>query len=270
MEALSINASKVRQHLVDFIRLEVARTGLTKVVLGLSGGIDSALVCHLAAEAMGADNVHAICLPYKSSNPDSETHARQVAADCGVKFEVISITPMVDAYFSNLPEADMLRRGNYMSRTRMAVLFDHSALYNALVLGTSNKTELLLGYCTIYGDLAAAINPIGELYKTQVWQLSRELGVAREVIEKVPSGDLWEGQSDEEELGLSYAEVDRLLVRMVDQKQGREQLVAAGFSPQYIDDVCSRIERYSFKRRLPLIASLQSLQTTYHPPASPL
>lgn len=256
MPTAMFDAEKIGKKLINQLRNEVAKSGHSKVVLGLSGGVDSALVCHLAAAAFGGENVLTICMPYRTSNPDSERDARRVAEDCKVQFELIPISPMVDAYFASRPDADMMRRGNYMSRTRMAVLFDHSALHHALVLGTSNKTELLLGYGTIHGDMASAINPLGGLYKSQVWQLSQQLEVAQQVIDKTPSADLWEGQSDEQELGFSYADVDRLLYRMIDLQQGRGELIAAGFAERFIDDVCSRIDRYSFKRRLPLILSV--------------
>src|SRR5512138_1508500 len=186
MSRLSVNTPLLRKILVHFIREEICKTGLKKGILGLSGGIDSALVAFLAAEALGPENVHAICMPYRTSNPESEAHARIVAEACGVRFSVVPITPMVDAYFEQFPDADNMRRGNKMARERMTILFDHSALLRALVLGTSNKTELLLGYGTLYGDMASALNPIGDLYKSQIWQLSEEMGVPREVIEKKP------------------------------------------------------------------------------------
>jgi len=248
----------LRQILVGFVRDEVRKVGVNRAVLGLSGGIDSALVVFIAAEALGPENVHAICMPYKSSNPESESHARMVAQACGVNFSVLPITPMVDAYFESFPEADNMRRGNKMARERMTILFDHSALLSALVLGTSNKTELLLGYGTLYGDMASALNPIGDLYKTQVWQLSEAMGVPREVVEKQPSADLWAGQTDEEELGFSYRQVDELLYRMVDLRMNREELVVAGFEAGFIDTVYRKIQNSHFKRRLPVIAKVSN------------
>lgn len=258
MSLLTINASLVRRILVGFLQDEVWKVGARQVVLGLSGGIDSALVCHLAAEALGPENVHAICMPYKSSNPESEAHARLVAAASGVNFSVVPITPMVDAYFELFPAADSMRRGNKMARERMTILFDHSALHGALVLGTSNKTELLLGYGTLYGDMASALNPIGDLYKTQVWQLSEEVGVPRPVIEKQPSADLWAGQTDEQELGFSYREVDQLLFRMIDQRATVDELLAAGFNHEFISTVYAKVQNSHFKRRLPVIAKLSN------------
>jgi NAD+ synthase len=258
MAGLEINAELLKQLLVGFIRDEVRKVGVSNVVLGLSGGIDSALVAFIAAEALGPENVHAICMPYKSSNPESEAHARLVAQACGINFSVLPITAMVDAYFNMVTNADNMRRGNKMARERMTILFDHSALLSALVLGTSNKTELLLGYGTLYGDMASALNPIGDLYKSHVWQLSEAMNVPREVIEKKPSADLWAGQTDEEELGFSYRQVDELLYRMVDLRLNREELINSGFEASFVDDIYRKVQNSHFKRRLPLIAKVSN------------
>lgn len=255
---IEINAPLTRKMLVGFLREEIWKVGAKDAVLGLSGGIDSALVCMLAAEALGAEHVHAICMPYKTSNPESEAHARLVAETSGVNFSVIPITPMVDAYFESFPDADNMRRGNKMARERMTILFDHSALKKGLVLGTSNKTELLLGYGTLYGDMASALNPIGDLFKTHVWQLSEEVGVPGPVIEKKPSADLWAGQTDEEELGFTYREVDRLLYMMIDQRATRDELVACGFAADFVDNIASKVQNSHFKRRLPVIAKVSN------------
>lgn len=258
MTILHANMELLRTLLVGFVRDEVRKVGVHKVVLGLSGGIDSALVAFIAAEALGAENVHAICMPYKSSNPQSEAHARLVAEACGINYSVTPITPMVDAYFEMFPDADNMRRGNKMARERMTILFDHSALQRALVLGTSNKTELLLGYGTLYGDMASALNPIGDIYKSQVWQLSEAMGVPQDVISKQPSADLWEGQTDEQELGFSYRQVDELLYRMVDQRMTRQELLGAGFDAPFIDSIYLKIQNSHFKRRLPVIAKVSN------------
>ena len=258
MAGLSANTALLRRILVGFVRDEVRKVGVEHVVLGLSGGIDSALVAFIAAEALGPEHVHAICMPYKTSNPESEAHARLVASACGINFSVIPITPMVDAYFEMFPEADQMRRGNKMARERMTILFDHSARLRALVLGTSNKTELLLGYGTLFGDMASALNPIGDLYKSHVWQLSDVMGVPRDVVQKKPSADLWEGQTDEEELGFSYNKVDELLSRMIDHRLTRHELIAEGFDPLFIDSIHLKIQRSHFKRRLPLIAKVSN------------
>lgn len=258
MSGLIANTGLLRKLLVGFVRDEVRKVGVDKIVLGLSGGIDSALVAFIAAEALGSENVHAICMPYKTSNPESEAHARLVASSCGVDFSVVPITPMVDAYFDLFPKANNMRRGNKMARERMTILFDHSAALRALVLGTSNKTELLLGYGTLYGDMASALNPIGDIYKSQVWQLSETMGVPQEVINKQPSADLWEGQTDEEELGFSYRQVDELLYRMVDQRWTKDELVAEGFESDFVESIYEKIQNSHFKRRLPVIAKVSN------------
>lgn len=258
MSGLTVNTKLLRTILVGFIREEVEKVGLKNAVLGLSGGIDSALVAYLAAEALGPANVHACIMPYRTSNPESEAHARLVAGELGIGFEVIEITSMVDAYFDLFPEADNMRRGNKMARERMTILYDHSAEYSALVLGTSNKTELLLGYGTLHGDMASALNPIGDIYKSQVWQLAAEMGVPQVVIDKKPSADLWAGQTDEQELGFTYREVDELLYQMVDLRLNREELVGRGFAPGFIDLVYAKVQNSHFKRRLPVIAKVSN------------
>ncbi|SNB46357.1 NAD+ synthase [Geobacter sp. DSM 9736] len=258
MSALIVNAGLLRTMLVGFVKEEVEKVGLRRVVLGLSGGIDSALVAYLAAEALGPRNVFAYCMPYRTSNPESEQHARLVAEQLGINYQVIEITQMIDAYFAYFPDAGNLRRGNKMARERMTILFDHSAAHGGLVLGTSNKTELLLGYGTLYGDMASALNPIGDIYKTQVWQLSEELGVPREVIEKKPSADLWAGQTDEQELGFTYRQVDELLYHMVDLRYSREELLAHGFESDFISKIYRMVQNSHFKRRMPIIAKVSN------------
>ncbi|WP_136514771.1 NAD+ synthase [Geomonas edaphica] len=258
MAGLTVNTNLLRRILVGFVRDEVHKVGVKKGVLGLSGGIDSALVAYIAAEALGPENLYAYCMPYRTSNPESEAHARLVAESLGINFKVIEITPMIDAYFDLVPDADNMRRGNKMARERMTILYDHSAAVGGLVLGTSNKTELLLGYGTLHGDMASALNPIGDIYKSQVWELSEAMGVPHEVIEKKPSADLWAGQTDEQELGFTYREADQLLYRMVDQRMSREELIAAGFDAQFIDNVARKVQGSHFKRRLPIIAKVSN------------
>jgi NAD+ synthase len=256
MIQIPTNAPLLRQILVGFIRNEVRKTGLERIVVGLSGGVDSALSAMLAAEALGRENVLAILMPYRSSNPDSEAHAKMVVQQCGVESLLVDITPQIDAYFARFPDADARRRGNKMARERMTILYDHSARWNALVIGTSNKTELLLGYGTLHGDMASAINPLGDLYKTQVWALAEAIGVPAVIVGKDPSADLWAGQTDEGELGFTYRDVDQLLYLMVDQRCTKPELMAAGFAERLIDDVAQRIMTSQFKRRLPVIAKV--------------
>lgn len=256
MIQIPTNAALLRQILIAFVRNEVEKVGLKRVIVGLSGGVDSSLSAILGAEALGAKNVLGIMMPYKESNPESHTHAVKLAQQSGIETLLVDITPQIDAYFQFFPDADARRRGNKMARERMTILYDHSARWQALVLGTSNKTELLLGYGTLYGDMASAINPLGDLYKTQVWALAQAVGVPPEIVRKDPSADLWQGQTDETELGFSYEEVDRLLYLMVDQRYTKPELLAAGFPEAFIDDVTIRIMNSQFKRRLPVIAKV--------------
>ncbi|HEV7466812.1 MAG TPA: NAD+ synthase [Candidatus Dormibacteraeota bacterium] len=258
-DALSIDTAVVTEILLGFIRDEVGKVGFDRVVLGLSGGIDSALVAALAARALGPGRVVPVIMPYRSSSPESEADARTVASQLGLMDPlVVDISPQVDAYFDRFPDADRGRRGNKMARERMSVLYDLSWAHRALVIGTSNKTELLLGYGTIHGDMAHALNPLGDLYKTQVFAMARALDLPRRVVEKPPSADLWEGQSDEQELGFQYAVVDMLLYHMVDERRTRDELRALGFDDEFIDLVGRRLRDNQYKRRLPLIAKLSA------------
>ncbi|MDP6485132.1 MAG: NAD+ synthase, partial [Nitrospinota bacterium] len=225
MNEIPTNVGLVREILVAFIRNEVRKVGLDRVVVGLSGGVDSSLSAMLAAEALGADQVLGVLMPYRRSSQESLDHARLVVEKSGIESTIVDITSQVDSYFERFPDADQRRRGNKMARERMTILYDHSARWDALVLGTSNKTELLLGYGTLYGDMASAINPLGDLYKTQVWALAEFVGVPQVIVQKKPSADLWEGQTDEGELGFSYREVDKFLYLMVDERYSKEELI---------------------------------------------
>lgn len=255
---LPSNLQLLETLLVKFLADEVGKTGCEKVVVGLSGGVDSALSAALAARALGPKNVLGILMPYKLSSKESLSDAAALAVATGIETVTIEISEQIDAYFSRFPDADVMRRGNKMARERMTILYDHSARQGGLVLGTSNKTELLLGYGTLHGDMASAINPIGDLYKTQVWKLSRALGVPDSIIDKAPSADLTPGQTDEDDLGFSYADVDRLLYAMVDQRYGRDELLRAGFVEDFVDQVARRVQRSQFKRRLPVIAKVSA------------
>jgi len=259
MNSMQIDCEAVRRILTGFIDNEVRKAGFARVILGLSGGVDSALAAYLAAEALGAENVTAVVMPYRTSNPESAAHAALVVKALGIQSLSVDITPMVDAYFGLFPDADTMRRGNKMARERMTILFDHSARLNALVLGTSNKTELLLGYGTLYGDMASALNPLGDLYKTQVRQLARHLGIPPVIVEKQPSADLWVGQTDEAELGFTYEEVDRVLYLLVDCRYEVPDLVTQGaFSEEFVRAVYRKVQGSQYKRRLPVIAKISA------------
>src|SRR5579864_8959568 len=255
---LVINPELVKGILIGFIRNEVRKVGFERVVLGLSGGVDSSLVATLAAEALGPQNVLALIMPYKTSDPKSRSDALQVVSQLGLHQLEIDISPQIDAYLARFPDADQRRRGNKMARERMTILYDQSFAWRGLVIGTSNKTELLLGYGTIYGDMASAINPIGDLYKTQVWQLADALGVPTAIVQKAPSADLWAGQSDEVELGFQYRRVDQLLYYLVEQRYSIEEVERLGFERGFIDQIVRRVRDNQYKRRLPLIAKLSS------------
>lgn len=255
-DGLAIDAPLVERLLVNFIREETTSAGLERAVLGLSGGVDSAVSAALAARALGPDAVLALCMPYKASNPDSLAHAREVATSLRVRFDVVEITRQVDAYFAGQPDADAMRRGNKLARERMTVLYDRSAAERALVIGTSNKTELLLGYGTLFGDMASAINPIGDLYKAQVFQLARHLQLPDAVVSKAPSADLWEGQTDEQEMGFTYDRIDGLLYDLVERRCSEAELRAAGHDEAFVATIRRKIARSQFKRRLPIIAKL--------------
>jgi NAD+ synthase len=263
VNGLDIQPALVEEILVRFLRVEAGKFGFTRAVVGLSGGVDSAVSCALAARAFGAKNVLAAMLPYKSSNPESEADAKRVIASLGVESRKTDITKMADGYFETHDVADRVRRGNVLARCRMIVLYDLSVEWNALVVGTSNKTEILLGYSTQWGDSASALNPLGDLYKHQVVELARHLALPASVIDKPPSADLFEGQTDEAELGFTYARVDELLALMVDQRYSTADLVADGFDEKFVLDVARRIVASQFKRLPPVIAKL-SERTVNH------
>jgi NAD+ synthase len=249
---MTINEEAVASFLCDFVKGQVKAAGLERVVIGLSGGIDSAVSTYLAVRALGPDRVKAFLFPYRTSSPQSKAHARLVVEDLGVEAQEIEIAPMVDPYIEQFPDMDRIRKGNLMARARMMVVYDQSAAYGALVLGTGNKTEALLGYTTLWGDMACAFTPLGDLYKTEVRQLARYLGVPQEIIEKKPSADLWVGQTDEAEIGLTYEEMDALLVRLVDQDLDADEVARLGFDRDKIERIQGMIRASEFKRRMPL------------------
>jgi NAD+ synthase len=259
---LLLKAENAVQVLTIFIREELRRTGLTKAILGLSGGVDSALSTYLATRALGKENVHVLLMPYRTSTPESIRDAESVVSDLGISFETFGITPIAEAFFeeteNSTGEMDKTRRGNVMARLRMIALYDRSQAMNALVVGTSNKTESLLGYTTIFGDNASAINPLGDLYKTQVWQLAKFIGVPEQIVSKPPTADLWPGQTDEAELGVTYREVDELLYYMVDERERDEELVHRGYELEHVRNIREKIRRAQYKRCPPVIAKVSS------------
>jgi NAD+ synthase len=263
MDELKINTDLARRIITGFIRTEITRVGFNRAVLGLSGGIDSALSCFLAAEALGPENVLAVRMPYRSSSQESLEHAQMVIDILGVRSMTVEISSMVDALFADFPDANHLRRGNAMARARMIVLYDQSEAFQALVVGAGNKTEILLGYTTLYGDSAYALNPIGDLYKCQVRQLANAVGVPEVIVAKPPTADLWPGQTDEDELGFTYDEADRLLYLLVDQRYSHADLLEAGFDPAFVDKVLERVRKNHFKRILPPIAKLSNRTVGY-------
>lgn len=253
---LVLNWDLAADMLIRFISTEVKRAGFSKVVVGLSGGVDSALSAALAVKALGKGNVLPLKMPYTSSAPGSSEDAETFAEEFGLSIRTIEISPVVDELFKLIPDMGVVRRGNVMARTRMMLLFDAAAEHSALVLGTGNKTEIMLGYTTWYGDSACSLNPVGDLYKTQVWALAAHLNLPERIVSKVPSADLWVGQTDEGELGLTYEIADSILFHLIDKRLSVEDTVAAGFDPKTVSKIAERIKRFQFKRVMPPVAKI--------------
>ena len=249
------NWKKIKEDLINFLKTEVDKTGLEKVTVGLSGGLDSAVVAVLCKEAF-ADKLNCVLMPSQFSSKSSIDDAIELCNKFDIKYEIISIEPMVSAFINNMQE-DRLRIGNFSARMRMSVLYDVSSREKSLVVGTSNRSELLLGYGTIFGDIACAINPIGEIYKSDEFEFARLLGVPESILNKAPSADLWEGQSDEQELGYSYKHMDEVLKVMVDEKKSKEELLKLGFEEDLINRLEYRIKANAFKGKLPTIAKIR-------------
>lgn len=263
MADLTINTDVAHQILTGFIKSEVTRVGYSRAVINLSGGLDSAISCVLAVDALGADNVLALRLPYRTSSPDSLEHAQLLIDTFKIKSETIDITEMVDSLIKRDPAISNMRKGNIMARARMIVLYDQTEVFRGLPIGTSNKTEILLGYSTLWGDMASAINPIGDLYKTQARQLAWAINVPAPIIDKPPSADLWAGQTDENELGFTYEEVDKLLYLLVDQRYSPQECIEEGFNDKFVNSVITRVRRNQFKRMMPPIAKLSNRTIGY-------
>jgi len=255
---LAVDVAATLQILGGFLKTEVERTGLHRVVLGLSGGIDSALAAYLAVRALGPSGVVGVLMPYRTSSPSSVRDAEAVVGALGIVAERFEISEIVDVFAAKAGAIGPRRLGNVMARVRMLVLYDRSVEHDALVLGTSNKTELLLGYGTIHGDLASALNPLGDLYKTQIRELSRALSVPKSILDKPPSADLWPEQTDEADLGVTYDEVDRILALLVDARVSPGTIIAKGFRRETVLRVQRLIMRSQFKRRMPLIAKVST------------
>lgn len=249
------NWKKIKEDLILFLKEEVAKAGLQKVTVGLSGGLDSAVVAILCKEAFD-DNLNCVLMPSQFSSQASIDDALEVCKKFDIKYEIISIEPMVSGFIKNMDE-DRLRIGNFSARMRMSVLYDVSSREKSLVVGTSNRSEILLGYGTIFGDIACAINPIGEIYKSDEFEFARVLGVPESILNKAPSADLWEGQSDEAELGHTYKELDDLLKVMIDENKSKEELISMGFEEKFIDKISYRVKANAFKGKLPTIAKIR-------------
>jgi NAD+ synthase len=255
-DELAIDTDVARRVIGGFIRGQLRQAGFERCVLGLSGGIDSGLVAYLVSEAIGADKLLCVLMPYRTSSPASRDDAEAIVAELGCASELVEITPMVDGYFGDGSDASALRRGNFMARMRMAVLYDRSVSFGGLVVGTGNKTESLIGYTTVFGDNACAFNPIGDLYKSQVRQLAAVMGVPRQVIAKAPSADLWPDQTDEGEGAFSYPLLDRVLYWRIDRRRSTDELVAMGFERELVERVERLVATSEFKRQVPPVAKL--------------
>lgn len=255
-KALEIDTDLVTRILTNFVREELGKVGYTRAVVGVSGGIDSALTCTIAAMALGPENVLAVRMPYRTSSPASLADAQLLIDQLGVPSETVDITPMVEPLFERFPDMDRRRRGNVMARERMIILYDLSEAWHGLVIGTGNKTEILLGYTTLYGDSACAVNPIGDLYKTQVRQMAAALNIPESIRTKPPSADLWPDQTDEGEMGFSYEEVDQVLYLLFDQSYTIDEVVELGFTRAFVERVWQIVQRNQYKRTIPVIAKL--------------
>ncbi len=255
------NFPLIYKHLSNFIKIEVLKAGVNSVVLGLSGGIDSAAACFLAVNALGKNNVTALIMPYKSSSESSMEDALKVVNMLGISRYIVDISKQINEYFKNETAANdnigiKVRKGNKMARERMSILYDYSYKLNSLVLGTSNKSELLLGYGTLFGDMASALNPIGDIYKTQIYQLAEHLGIPKSIITKPPSADLWEGQSDETELGFTYETADGIMYLLIDKMYKPEVVASLGYDEVLVNEIYDKIKKSQYKRRMPLIAKI--------------
>ena len=253
---LEINTELATRILTGFIRDSMTKAGMSRAVIGLSGGIDSAVSAYLSARALGAENVLALRMPYRTSSAESLSDAEAVIEDLGLPHLTLPISEMADPLINQFPGMSKLRQGNIMARLRMITLYDQSMAWGGLVMGTSNKTEFLLGYSTIYGDSGVALHPIADLYKFQIRQMARYLGAPRSVINKPPSADLWIGQTDEDELGFTYDQADQALFLLVDERYTVEEVAQEGFDRDFVAQIWERVKANHYKRTMPNIAKL--------------
>ncbi len=258
IEIPNLNYNLVRKFIVEFIKEEVFSNNFKNGVIGISGGIDSALVSYLAVEALGNKNVYGLIMPYKLSSKASAEDAVMISKTLKINYEIIDISDISDSYFKLIPDIEKLRIGNFLSRIRMSILFDKARENDAIVLGSSNKSELMLGYSTWYGDMAAGIYPIGDLYKTQVFEISRHMRIPDKIVEKEPTADLWPGQRDEDELGATYKELDQIMYQYIDERKTEEEIVSLGFNKKTVLNALRRIYGTQFKRTPPPTAKFSS------------
>jgi len=255
---MKINGPLVTKVLTNFIRDEIRKAGFDRAIIGLSGGLDSTVCAYLAVQALEADKVIGLVMPYRDFDPEGVKDAEKIARTLKIRWQEIDITPQIDAYFSAFPTDSALLKGNKMARERMSILYDFSAREKAIILGTSNKTELLIGYGTIHGDMACGINPLGDLYKTQIRDLAKYLRIPEEILKKKPTAGLWPGQSDEQEIGLAYEELDGILYHLVDLRQTIQEVIQAGSEEQKVRRIIDLIKKSEFKRKLPPIAKISN------------
>ncbi len=241
-----------------FIKETFEKNGFEKAIIGVSGGIDSAVVLDLTSRALGPQNILALLMPYRTSSSDSISDGKLICESRNVDYKIIDISPSIDAYFKSQPATDRILLGNKCARERMAVLYDYSARIKALVVGTSNKSELLIGYSTQFGDSAAALLPIGDLYKTEIFGLADFLSIPREILEKKPSADLWKDQTDEREIGVTYSELDQILYDIFEERKSPDDLVKAGYGVEIVKKIVNMVINSHFKRTFPPVTKIHS------------
>ncbi|MFW6131995.1 MAG: NAD+ synthase [Candidatus Aminicenantaceae bacterium] len=255
---MKINCRFVEKILTSFIKEELTKFNFKKGLLGLSGGLDSTLCAYFSVKAMGKQNIIGLILPYKETFKKDTEDAKEIAKKLGIEYKIIDISPMIDLYYQNHPNPDKNARGNKMARERMSILYEFSSQYKAMVLGTSNKTELLIGYGTIHGDMACGINPLGDLYKTQIRQLAQYMGIPDKIVNKKPTAGLWSGQSDEQEIGLEYEELDSILYQLADKRRSKDEIISLGYKKESVEKIIHLVKTSEFKRKLPPIPKVSS------------